>query len=485
MNKDLSTNLHEKNGSIRVRFAPSPTGHLHLGTLRVAIFNWLFARANNGVFLIRIEDTDLERSRPEYTESILDSFAWVGIEGDEPIVIQSERKAEHINVVNRLIDSGLAYRCYCSANALQERLGDSAKTGSYTKYDQYCLLNGDRSVNNSESYAVRFKISRDRESVTFNDLIRGPVTFHRDQLDDFIIVRSDGTPMYNFVVVVDDAFMGITHVLRGEDHISNTPKQILLYEACGYMLPEFGHLPMILGPDGNKLSKRDAATSVLDYKNNGFLPDALCNYLVRLGWSHGDQEIFTKEELIKYFALDAVGKSGAIFDMKKLEWMNGMYIRQMTSDRLLLAIESDINPDIRKKLSGWPQDAIIKCIDLYKDRVKTLIELVQSLELIYSGPAKIEDSELIPYRTAESYKNMNDLLSVLKNLEDFTSTNIASSIKATAKNLQLDLALLAKPLRVALTGHSSSPSVFDIVALVGKDESCKRLSAFMKLLEII
>src|ERR1700733_99493 len=298
-------------GSVRVRFAPSPTGHLHIGGMRSAIFNWLFARHNNGSFLLRIEDTDRERSKQEYTDSILASFAWMRIDWDEPVVIQSERAKRHQEVAQKLYAQGKAYYCICTPEQVQDRL--AAQSGfdiNFMKYDGLC-----RNASHTKG-ALRFKIPDDITEVTFHDLIRDTITIGIDQLDDFILVRSDGTPMYNFVVVVDDADMKISHVIRGEEHIANTPKQILLYQACGFPLPYFAHLPMILGPDGNKLSKRDAATGVFEYKQLGYIPDPLFNYLVRLGWSHGDQEIFTREEVIQFFDLAHVGKKGAIFDQQ-------------------------------------------------------------------------------------------------------------------------------------------------------------------------
>ena len=319
---------------VHVRFAPSPTGHLHIGGLRTAIFNWLFARHNNGAFLVRIEDTDKERSKPEYEHSILESLSWMGITTDEPITIQSARDAEHKKLIEKLIDEGKAYKCYCSLEDLVARLGYQ----EHQKYDGFCKTHTPDDP--SKPYVVRFAVPRDKPTISFNDLIRGTVTFDFDQFDDFIIARSDSAPTYNFVVVVDDEDMNITHVIRGEDHISNTPKQIMLYHALGYQLPIFAHIPLILGPAGNRLSKRDAATSVLQYKQAGYLPAAFFNYLVRLGVAHGDQEVFSKEELVSLFKVKEVGKKSTIFDIQKLTWLNGVYIRKASPTNLLLAIDS-------------------------------------------------------------------------------------------------------------------------------------------------
>ena len=301
---------------VRVRFAPSPTGHLHIGGLRAAIFNWLFARHHKGTFLLRIEDTDRERSKQEYTDAILDAFAWMGITSDEPLIIQSERINAHIVVIKKLLEEGKAYRCYCSQEEVLQRHVDAGGDAHFVKYDGKCRFQ--TSQDRVGEHVVRFAIPSSVQHISFDDMIRGPITVASDELDDFIIARSDYSPMYNFVVVVDDAFMKITHVIRGEDHISNTPKQILLYQACGYEIPQFAHAPNILGPSGKKLSKREAAASVLEYRTMGYLPQALCNYLVRLGWSHGDQEVFSEQELIACFSLDAVGKKDQFLIKKSL-----------------------------------------------------------------------------------------------------------------------------------------------------------------------
>lgn len=461
--------------NVRVRYAPSPTGHLHLGSLRTALYNWLFARHTGGVFLVRIEDTDLERSKPEYTESIMESLHWASISPDEPIVIQSERNGVHRQVADQLLAEGKAYKCYCTAEELHARLGESAATeGSYTRYDERCRNRQAIPADAGKSFAIRFKIPHDREYVSFEDLIRGTVRFERDQLDDFIIVRSDGSAMYNFVVVVDDAFMKISHVLRGEDHISNTPKQILLYEACGYSLPQFAHFSMILGPDGHRLSKRHGATAVLDFKKRGFLAHALCNYLVRLGWSHGDQELFTTQELIQYFSLDHMSKKGAIFDIKKLEWVNSMYIRQLSPEELEGLIERDVEPDFKKYVSNWSSFILHQMITLYKERVKTLKELVDDLRDLHTRPhASNLDNPVFKNTSVSMY--LKAFLGGLEKLEVVNHDTVDALIKEIVQRYGVSYPDIAKPLRVALTGKTSSPGVADLIANLGKEESIQRL----------
>jgi glutamyl-tRNA synthetase len=478
---DSTTNLDIP---VRVRFAPSPTGHLHVGGLRTALFNWLFARHAGGTFLIRIEDTDPERSKPEYTKSILQTFEWVSISSDEPVVIQSQRVARHRQVVDQMVADGTAYRCFCTPVELQARLGVSAaQEGGYTKYDQRCRFRVVTQEDLNQPFAIRFKLPENQQTISFTDLIYGDLNFDKDQFDDFIIIRSDGTPMYNFVVVVDDADAAITHVLRGEDHISNTPKQILLYQACRFKVPSFGHLPSILGPSGHRLSKRDAATAVLDYKHNGFLPDVLCNYLVRLGWSYGDQEIFTRNELITYFSLDHVSKKGAIFDSKKLEWLNGIYMRHLSARELLFYIERDIDVHFTQRLSTWSNDKILYSIELYKDRVKTLTELMSAIESLHAGPSLFQAAEIEPWlneRTRSVLKKCQDLL-VMQ--EDFSPDALSILIKTMCDQLHIPLPQVAKPLRIALTGKSSSPGIFEILALLGKTVSSTRLRFFRQIVD--
>jgi len=466
---------------VRVRFAPSPTGHLHIGSVRVALFNWLFARHNNGKFLLRIEDTDLERSKQEYTDSIFKALDWVDIKPDEPAIIQTHRLPEHTQMLNKLLAENKAYRCYCTPEQLLERLkvthGDDLL---YTKYDGHCR--GKTFEDSGKPYAIRFALPSDVTEITFNDIVRGTVTFDIDQFDDFIIARSDGSPMYNFVVVVDDAFMRISHVIRGEDHISNTPKQILLYQACGYKVPQFAHLPLILGPSGERLSKRDAATSVLDYKENGYLPEALINYLVRLGWSHGDQEIFTRAELIQFFSLEQVGKKGSIFDMAKLDSVNGIYLRDISDQDLFNYIKQVYRPEYFKSLA-WSDEQIIQLIGLYKPRVKTLKELLHELTLLYNGPTDYLEADVKQHVDADTANYLGQLIQMLESVDTFSVDILSETGKALCTKNTIKLVKLAQPLRIALVGKAASPGVFDLAAIIGKDETIKRLRTFLSVIK--
>jgi len=471
------------NKNVRVRFAPSPTGHLHIGSLRVAIFNWLFARHHGGQYLLRIEDTDTERSKQEYTSSILRALTWCGLQHDEDVVFQSLRVDQHKKVVEQLLQEGKAYKCYCTPEEIAQRQKERDQYNDlFSMYDGFCIKNNPEDESNKQ-FVVRFKVPREEKTITFTDLIRGPISFDVDQFDDFILARSDGSPMYNLVVVLDDAQMGVTHVVRGEDHISNTPKQIMLYKACGLDVPEFAHLPLILGPSGDKLSKRDAATNVLDYQANGYLPEALVNYLVRLGWSHGDQEIFTQQEMIKLFSLDHVGKTGAIFDQAKLDWLSGVYIRDLDEKELLRRLQEDVDADFLSEVSSWTTDQVLVLIHLYKERVKTLKQLRDQLLLLYNGPQEYDGAALKKWIKAETKQLLQRLVKELQVIESFQNEKISSAVKALCSELNIKLVALAQPIRIALTGTSASPGVFALLEFVGKQESIDRVTKLIEQLD--
>lgn len=459
---------------VRVRFAPSPTGHLHIGGMRSAIFNWLFARHNRGTFLLRIEDTDEERSKKEYTDSILASFAWMHVDWDEPVVIQSERINRHKKIAAQLLAEGKAYYCACSQNDVIERLKNTVGfDANFIKYDGFC-----RNKKNTAG-AIRFRVSDNNGAIEWNDIIRDLIRIEPEQLDDFIIVRSDGTPMYNFVVVIDDADMHISHVIRGEEHIANTPKQILLYQACNFNLPQFAHLPMILGPDGSKLSKRDAATGVFEYKTEGYLPDALFNYLVRLGWSHGDQEVFTKDEMIKFFDLAQVGKKGAIFDQQKLDWINGVYMRNTVDTQLLEIIIKDVQPTLFSDLPLWNKETLLVLINIYKQRAKTLKELVNDIQALYTAPTQYADADIAQWVTSETSDHLLEIKSFLKSESSFSADGLTHLIKDWTKSKNIKITAIAQPLRLALIGKTSGPGVFELVAVLGKHETIARIDLLL------
>ena len=463
----------------RVRFAPSPTGHLHIGSVRAAIFNWLFARHHNGQFLVRIEDTDVARSKQEYVVSILQSLSWLGLDSDEPIVYQLSRIEEHKKVVDRLLEAGLAYPCFCEPKDLEKTLKDHEK-GIAGRYDGTCRNKSYTKEDLQKPHAIRFKLPDDLRSISFDDIIHGMISVEISQLDDFVILRRDGTPTYNFCVVLDDIFMRITHVIRGDDHISNTHKQILLYQALGAELPQFAHLPLILGPAGNKLSKRDAAVSVIEYKKRGFLPDALFNYLVRLGWSHGDQELFSREEIVKLFKLDNVGKKGAIFDTKKLLWLNGVYLRDLSYENFL-KVAADLDNDKLKTLTAaWERSTLTRLFELYKERATILLEMVDAMIAFAQAPDSLDVSLIKKWMSAQTKTLVKEFLERVGKMEEYDHESLLSLAKEICTQLDVKLVALAQPLRLALTGTTCSPGVFELLALLGRDENKKRIERLIE-----
>ncbi len=470
--------MNTEKQTVRVRFAPSPTGYLHIGSFRTALFNWLFARHNKGTFLVRIEDTDIERSKQEYTDAIADALAWINIKADEPIVMQSDRFAEHAKLIQKLLDKGLAYKDFYTQDEFIELHKAKTGTAEFAKAFRVCR---DQLQDQEKPYVVRFKLPLERKEICFDDAIRGRVCFDIEQLDDFVLARPDGRPMYNFVVVADDMHQGITHVIRGEDHISNTPKQILLYEALESKPPIFAHLPLILGKSGNRLSKRDAATSVMDYKEQGYLPDALLNYLVRLGWSHGDQEKFSRDELIELFGFKNVGKKGAIFDSEKLDWLNGVYMRE-AENKLLLEMIREIKPNFDQTLNKSDQE-LLSFIELYKERAKTAAELAQVIIDVHVAPTDYDDAACNKWVQASTTEDLSAIIALLENVTTFDLDSVKSEIVGYAKGEGKKLGTIAQPIRIALVGGSSSPSVFELLTLLGKQESLARLKRFVSFLK--
>ena len=467
--------------NVRVRFAPSPTGNLHVGGLRTALFNWLFAKHYNGTFLIRVEDTDKERSKREHMHSQLQSLQWVGIVSDEKPLLQSERSDVYQEILTRLLEEKKVYRCVCTPEEIEQRVRAAGVTGDHYGYDSFCR-DKDQQMRRDKPSVVRFALPKDFTEITINDLIRGAVTFKREQLDDFIIVRSDGSPTYNFVVIVDDHASAITHVIRGEDHLSNTPKQILLYQACGYQFPKFAHIPMILGPEGNRLSKRDGAVNVLAYRKEGYLPDALLNYMVRLGWSHGDQEIFSNKELVELFSLKAVGKKAAIFDYAKLEWINSVYMQEASSSSLLVSITEYIDSEWRNKVQQWTDAQVAQGIEMYKGRVKTVSQLAHVLVELYNGPSEYAKEDIGKWMTTTACGLFDRLITLLEE-QTFELEELKQTVKTFCKEHGIKLVTVAQPIRIALTGSAMSPGVFDLLVLLGKVETVQRLKTLQRFLE--
>ena len=465
------------NKKVRVRFAPSPTGHLHVGNSRVAIFNWLYARHNNGTYLLRVEDTDVQRSTKEYLDSQLSSLEWLGLDSDEPVLYQMTRIDEHKKIIKELVAKNLAYPCFCDPEELDKKRAECRQAGKTYKYDGTCRKLKYTEDDCKKPYAIRYKVPEDCKFVEFKDLVRGKVRVDSEHLDDFIIMRRDGIPTYNFVVVVDDIYMKISHVIRGEDHISNTHKQILIYNALGAGLPKFAHLPMILGPAGNRLSKRDSAVSVREYREQGFLSDALCNYLVRLGWSHGDQEIFTRDEMIKFFDFDHVGKKGAIFDIKKLEWLNGVYLRQKNFDELLVAIK-DLGNDYYQQIQElWNTDQLTFLFDQYKQRATRLLDMIHDIISLAHDPKVLNLDLIKKWNSPKTPELLKMFLDEFEKLEekDFSHDILIGLAKSVCEKLELKLVVLAQPLRLALTGKIFSPGVFDLIKALGKEKTIKRV----------
>ena len=460
--------------SVRVRFAPSPTGHLHIGGARTALFNWLFARNSNGAFILRIEDTDTTRSTDEYIEAIIEGMKWLNLDWEEGPFRQTGRFDIYRSYVDRLLLEGKAYHCYCTAEELEQRRQQALSEAMTPKYDGRCR-NLTSPVPGKPS-AVRFRMPQEGKTV-LNDMIKGPIEFENSLLDDMIILRSDGAPTYNFVVVVDDIDMKITHIIRGDDHVNNTPKQIHIYRAFGWEPPQFGHLPMILGSDKSRLSKRHGATSVMAYKDMGYLPDALVNYLVRLGWSYGDQEIFTRNELIDHFSLDNVGSSAAVFNPEKLLWLNSQYIMNMPPENLAemvvpFLIKAGFIECGQKLDMQWLAKAALSL----RERARTLVELALSMKYYLLEEVEIDQKARDKVLKPEAIKLLAELKEVLAGVTEFTPPEIEKAFASIVEKHGIKLGNLAQPARVAITGGTASPGIFEVFEIVGKERVLRRLA---------
>ncbi|MGH7950118.1 MAG: glutamate--tRNA ligase [Candidatus Binataceae bacterium] len=471
--------------TVRSRYAPSPTGSLHIGNVRTGLFAYLFARHGRGAFILRIDDTDRERSTNESLDEILESLRWLGMEWDEgppdPKYFQSNRLDRHRELALRLVRERKAYPCYCTAAELDAKRKQAEREHRKPGYDGKCRDRDfpaasalpDRSA--GREYSIRFRQPHDGETVV-DDLVKGRTVFDNRELDDLIIVRSDGSPVYNFASVVDDADFGITHIVRGDDHLPNTPRQIQMFRALGFEPPAFAHLPQVTGADGAKLSKRHGATSVFAYRDAGYYPEALLNFLARLGWSHGDQEIFSKQELIEYFGFDACGKSPGIFNAEKLEWLNFHYLKTRSPAQLA----RDVLPFIERKGFNEPTDMawLERMVETLRERAKTLVELVDFAKFYLSDDIAIDPKAAAKFLTPEISAPMAALASELESRSaEFSESSVQAAFERVLAKFNLKLGQLAQPVRVALTGGTVSPGIYEVIAVLGRERTVARLRA--------
>ncbi len=463
------------------RFAPSPTGFLHIGGGRTALFNWLYAKKHGGKMLLRIEDTDRERSTEAAIDAILDGLKWLGIEWDGDTVYQFARAARHREVAEQLLAEGKAYYCYASAEELQA-MRESARAEGRSKLYNGLWRDRDPSTPKPDvKPTIRLKAPLTGETV-IDDQVQGRVVWQNENLDDLVLLRGDGTPTYMLAVVVDDHDMGVTHVIRGDDHLINAARQKQIYDALGWDVPSMSHIPLIHGPDGSKLSKRHGALGVDAYRAMGYVPAALRNYLVRLGWSHGDQEIFTTQEMIDAFDLSGIGRSAARFDFAKLESINGHYIRH-SDDQALVTMFEGILPyaeggaGIQAKLNDATRAQLLRAMPGLKERAKTLLELVKGADFIFADrPLEITEPKAVAVLTPETRVLLGKLRSALEAVTDWTAANTEAAARAFAEEAGLKLGGVAQPLRVALTGKTTSPGIFDVLAVLGRQECLDRLA---------
>ncbi|MEZ8604316.1 glutamate--tRNA ligase [Vibrio splendidus] len=460
--------------TVKTRFAPSPTGYLHVGGARTALYSWLFAKNQGGEFVLRIEDTDLERNSQEAVDAILEGMQWMGMEWDEGPYYQSKRFDRYNEMVDKLLAEDKAFKCYASKELLDEIRAVQEENKEMARYDANHpkIVAANEAAKEGDACVIRFRNPKEG-SVVFDDQIRGRIEIANSQLDDLIIRRTDGAPTYNFVVVVDDWDMGITHVVRGEDHINNTPRQINIYEALGAPVPTFAHCAMILGDDGAKLSKRHGAVSVMQYRDEGYLPNALNNYLVRLGWSHGDQEIFSQEEMIEFFSLNAISKSASAFNTEKLLWLNNHYIKTSEPEYVAKYLQWHLDG---QKIDTTNGPAITEVITLVGERCNTLIELAEQSRYFYEDFSEFEAGAAKKHLRGVAKGPLELALAKVEALEEFTTANIKDGvIAAVCEELEIGMGKIGMPLRVAVTGGGQSPSVDAVMELVGKERVIARI----------
>ncbi|MDX1901756.1 MAG: glutamate--tRNA ligase [Gammaproteobacteria bacterium] len=459
--------------TVVTRFAPSPTGYLHVGGARTALFCWLYAKKMQGKFILRIEDTDLERSTSESVQAILDAMQWLDLAYDEGPYYQTKRFDRYRAVMAELLTSGKAYRCDCSKERLEKLRETQMANKQKPRYDGHCRARNNVDEKNS---VIRFK-NPEEGAVEFDDLVRGHLVFQNSELDDLIIARSDGSPTYNFTVVVDDWDMHITHVIRGDDHINNTPRQINILRALGAELPVYAHVPMILGSDGKRLSKRHGAVSVMQYREEGYLPEALLNYLVRLGWSYGDQEIFSREEMIRYFDMTNINRAPAAFNPEKLIWLNQHYIRHGDQTH----VQAELAWHMKKlgiDISAGP--TLTDLLAVQADRVKTLLELAEKSRYFYSDNVTYNDDAVKKNISPETLPALAGFADALEKMSDWQREAIHQAIVETAESRGLKMGKLAQPLRVVVTGDTVSPPIDSTLFLLGRERVLARLKKFQK-----
>jgi glutamyl-tRNA synthetase len=453
--------------SIRTRFAPSPTGYLHVGGARTALFSWLYARKNGGKFILRIEDTDLERSSQESVDAILEGMDWLGLEYDEGPFYQTQRFDRYKEVIQQLLDQGDAYYCYCSREELDALREQQMANKEKPRYNGKCR----HGVENTGERVVRFK-NPELGEVVIDDLVKGRIVVANKELDDLIIARSDGTPTYNLTVVVDDMDMGVTHVIRGDDHVNNTPRQINILKALGAQLPVYAHVPMILGSDGARLSKRHGAVSVMQYRNDGYLPEALLNYLVRLGWSHGDQELFSREEMIELFELEKVNVSASTFNTDKLLWLNHQYIMNSEPENVAKHLSWHLQ-QLGLDLANGP--ALAGVVRAQRERCKTLVEMAADSVYFFKDFSEYEEKAAKKNFKPEAADVLQHLWNQFNALTAWEAESLHQVVLESAEQLQLGLGKVAQPLRVAVCGSGVSPAIDATLALLGKQKTLTRI----------
>lgn len=453
---------------MRVRFAPSPTGYLHIGGARTALFNWLYARRFNGTFILRIEDTDVERSKKEYVDEIIEGLKWLGMEPDEGPYFQSQRIERYKEVANRLLEEGLAYRCYCSPEELEMRRREALKAGLPPRYDGRCRETKEKL---NKRFAIRFMTPKEG-TTTVDDLIRGKTIFQNSEIEDFVIIRNNGLPTYNLSVVVDDSDMGITHVIRGEDHLANTPKQILLYKALSLKIPAFAHVPLILGPDRTRLSKRHGATALLTYREEGYLPEAMINFLVRLGWSYGDREFFTVDELIKVFDIKDVGRSPAIFNLEKLRWLNQEHMKSKPSEELF-----KISEPFFKAIGiiPVPEEGFFYLLEHIKVRARTLKEIAEMSLFYFKDDFEYDENGIKKYFDEKGKEGMKRVLALIDGEVIEDEKKLEEGLRKICDELGVKLVHIAQAVRLAITGKTVSPGIFEVMKALGKKKVKRRI----------